>query len=711
MSATSTRFFLLTGRTARISNSDISALVYAPIGRDAQIAASLLDEAGVSSIIVADIASFVAGLKDNVAFAVVTEEALRSADLRGISAWIAAQPSWSDLPFIILTNRGGGPERNPTAARLSEVVGNVSFVERPFHATSFISVARSAMRGRRRQFDARVRMEALDEGERRLQTALAAGRLGAWELDLATNELTTSATFRSLFGRGPNEGFAYTDLLASIHPADLERMQSAVRTTIETGADYSIEYRTVWNDGSTHWVEIRAQLYSDRTGRASKLVGVSADITSRLEEEEHQRLLNEVLEERVAARTRDLEKAYATVMEEVSQRERAEQQLRQSQKMEAIGQLTGGVAHDFNNLLMAVLGNLELLRKYVGDDARAVRLIEGAQQGAKRGASLTQRLLAFARRQDLRIDPVDMRALVTGMEELLKRSVGSTVVVRTDAPDHLPLVSADANQVELALLNLVVNARDAMPDGGEISICLNGVHQSVPDGELAVGDYVVLSVIDQGYGMDRETLRKAVEPFFSTKELGKGTGLGLSMIHGLASQLKGDLRLTSELGKGTKAELWIPVSTSEITNDSAPIEVSVAPTASASGPKRILLVDDDPLIAMSSADMLMDLGHDVVEAHSGKEALEYLGDGSCFDLLITDYSMPGMTGADLVIAVRHIVPKLPILIASGYAELPPGVDLDVARLGKPYTQDQLERELRKLFNDLVVTGPVNRNGP
>lgn len=710
MSAISTRFFLLTGRTARISNSDISALVYAPIGRDAQIAASLLSEAGVSSILVADIPSFVAGLKDDVAFAVVTEEAFRSADLRGISAWIAAQPSWSDLPFIILTNRGGGPERNPTAARLSEVVGNVSFVERPFHATSFISVARSAMRGRRRQFDARVRMEALDEGERRLQTALAAGRLGAWELDLATNELTTSATFRSIFGRSPDEGFAYTDLLASIHPADLERMQLAVRTTIETGADYSIEYRTVWNDGSTHWVEIRAQLYSDRTGRASKLVGVSADITSRLEEEEHQRLLNEVLEERVAARTRDLEKAYATVMEEVTQRERAEQQLRQSQKMEAIGQLTGGVAHDFNNLLMAVLGNLELLRKYVGEDARAVRLIEGAQQGAKRGASLTQRLLAFARRQDLRIDPVDMRALATGMEDLLKRSVGSTVIVRTDVPDHLPLVSADANQIELALLNLVVNARDAMPDGGEISIGLNHVHQSVPDGELAAGDYVVLSVVDQGYGMDRETLRKAVEPFFSTKELGKGTGLGLSMIHGLASQLKGDLKLTSELGRGTKAELWIPVSTSEITNDSAPIEVSLAPTASASGPKRILLVDDDPLIAMSSADMLMDLGHDVVEAHSGKEALEYLGDGSCFDLLITDYSMPGMTGADLVIAVRHIVPKLPILIASGYAELPPGVDLDVARLGKPYTQDQLERELRKLFNDPVVTGPVIGNG-
>lgn len=710
MSAINTRFFLSTGRVARIPNGDTRALVYAPIGRDAQIAASLLKEAGVSSTTVADIASFVAGLGDNIAFAVVTEEAFRSADLKGIFAWIAAQPSWSDLPFIILTNRGGGPERNPTAARLSEVLGNVSFVERPFHATTFISVARSAMRGRRRQFDARARMEALDEGERRLQTALAAGRLGAWELDLATNELTTSATCRLIFGRGPDEEFSYADLLASVHPDDFERMQLAVRATIETGADYAIEYRTVWNDGSTHWVEIRAQLYRDRTGKAIKLVGVSADITSRLKAEEHQRQLNEVLEERVAERTRELEEAYATVMEEVSQRERAEQQLRQSQKMEAIGQLTGGVAHDFNNLLMAVLGNLELLRKCVGNDARAIRLIEGAQQGAKRGASLTQRLLAFSRRQDLRIDPVDMRALVTGMEDLLKRSVGSTVVIKTDVPDHLPLVSADANQVELALLNLVVNARDAMPDGGEIVIGLDHVHQNVQAGELAAGNYVALSVVDQGHGMDRDTLQKAIEPFFSTKELGKGTGLGLSMIHGLASQLKGDLKLTSELGKGTRAELWIPISTSEITNDSAAIEVSAGPTASASGPKRILLVDDDPLIAMSSADMLMDLGHDVVEAHSGKEALEQLGDGTGFDLLITDYSMPGMTGGDLAIAVRHIVPKLPILIASGYAELPPGVDLDVSRLGKPYTQDQLERELHKLFNDPILTGHVVRNG-
>ncbi len=683
-------------RIATIPNSDAIGLIHAPIGRDAQIAASLLQEAGVQPKTAPDLSSFVAGLGDDIAFAVVTEEAFRSADLRAISAWIETQPSWSDLPFIILTNRGGGPERNPAAARLSEVLGNVSFVERPFHATTFISVARSAMRGRRRQYDARSRIEALDEGERRLQTALEAGRLGAWELDLASAVLTTSSTCKAVFGRRPEDPFTYKDLLGSIHPDDRERMQAAVSRTVETGADYSIEYRTIWSDGSVHWAEIRAQLYKDRSGKAIKLVGVSADITARLKAEEHQRQINEILEERVAERTRELEQAHAIMMAEVSQRERAEEQLRQAQKMEAIGQLTGGVAHDFNNLLMVILGNLDLLRKYVGDDVRASRLIDGALQGARRGASLTQRLLAFARRQDLRIDPVDMRALVLGMTDLLKRSVGSTILIETQVPDDLPPVSADANQVELALLNLAVNARDAMPDGGTIRIELKETKQLSPTDELETGSYVVLTVADQGYGMDKETLQKAIEPFFSTKELGKGTGLGLSMIHGLALQLRGDLKLKSTPGKGTTAELWIPVSTSAAI-DIEPDDAMRLDADRHSGPKRILLVDDDVLIAMSSADMLTDLGHEVVEAHSGKEALECLGTGTGFDLMITDYSMPGMTGGDLARAARAIAPDLPILIASGYAELPAGLDLDVAKLGKPYTQDQLAQEIGKLM--------------
>ena len=677
-----------------IPDRNVIALILAPLGRDAQIAGSLLTEAGFESTLCADLANFVSALAEDIAFTVVTEEALRGADLRPLAAWIKSQPSWSDLPFIILTHRGGGPERNPSAARLSQVLGNVSFIERPFHATTFISVATSAVRSRRRQYEARLRIEALDESERRLQTALEAGHLGAWELDLATYALITSAICRGVFGRGPADAFTYDDLIAAIHPDDVKKMKAAIQHTLVSGADYAIEYRTVWPDGSVHWVENRAQLYRDRSGKAIKLVGVSSDVTARITSEEQQRQLNEVLEERVAERTDELHRAHGIVMAEVAQRERAEAQLRQAQKMEAIGQLTGGVAHDFNNLLMAVLGNLELLRKHVDGDAKAARLIDGALQGAKRGASLTQRLLAFARRQDLHVGPVDLGTLVAEMTDLLKRSVGTSVVIQTCLSERMDPVLADPNQLELALLNLVVNARDAMPNGGTVRISLKEVDLAKQLGDLAPGRYGVLTVADEGHGMDENTLQKAVEPFFSTKELGKGTGLGLSMIHGLALQLKGTLRLSSAPGEGTTAELWIPVSSDR----PAVAEAQQAPDELKSvGSLRVLLVDDDFLIAMSSADMLADLGHEAVEAHSGKEALTHLRENGRFDLMITDYSMPEMTGGDLANAARDLFPDLPILVASGYAELPPGIDFDVARLAKPYTQNQLALEIERVM--------------
>ncbi|SOC82425.1 PAS domain S-box-containing protein [Ensifer adhaerens] len=634
-------------------------------------------------------------LGDGVAFVVVTEEALYSADLRPIASWVKAQPSWSDLPFIILTARGGGPERNPAAARWSDILGNASFIERPFHATTFVSVARSATRARRRQYDAALRMEALNEGERRLQTALAAGRLGTWEMDLSTHDLTTSPACRQIFGRAAGESFTYVDFLQALHPQDMETMKLAVAATIEAGTDHALVCRTIWPDGSDHWAEIRAQLHRDRVGVPVKLVGVCADVTVRVEAEEQQRRLNEVLEERVAERTRELQEAYRLVLTEAKQRERAEEQLRQAQKMETIGQLTGGIAHDFNNLLMVVLGNLQLLNKHVAGDSKATRLIDGALQGAQRGASLTQRLLAFARKQDLQVTPVNLHALVRDMEDLLQRSVGSRVTIELADLQRLPPVLADANQVELALLNLTVNARDAMPDGGTVRIELREAAQRSEVESLSPGRYVVLSVIDEGEGMDLVTLQRAIEPFFSTKELGKGTGLGLSMVHGLALQMNGGLKLISAIGEGTTAELWIPVAKEDTAEQEPVPSTDKSPRLRAS--RRILLVDDDVLIAMSSTDMLIDLGHEVVEVHSGKAALKIIDSGENFDLLITDYSMPGMTGMELAKAVRDRVPDLPVLLASGYADLPPGVEIDVVRLGKPYTQDQLAAVIDKML--------------
>jgi nitrogen-specific signal transduction histidine kinase len=393
------------------------------------------------------------------------------------------------------------------------------------------------------------------------------------------------------------------------------------------------------------------------------------------------------------ARTAELKAAHATVLAEIAQRERAEDQLRQTQKLEMIGQLTGGVAHDFNNLLMAVLGNLDLLRKHVPDDPKTARLINGALQGAQRGAALTQRLLAFARRQDLNVEPRNLADLIRGAADLIERSAGSEIELRLALPADLPLTLIDANQIELAVLNLVVNARDAMPNGGVLTITVD--HLRAPaEGELAAGHHVRLVVSDTGCGMDVETLERATEPFFSTK-LGKGTGLGLSMVHGLALQLKGALRLTSQVGVGTKAELWLPVTTSAAEKAKP---MTSEPNVEINGKITVLVVDDDALIAMSTVDMLEDLGHEVIEANSGQRALEILRDGRTIDLLITDYSMPRMNGAQLAAAARDIRADLPVLLATGYAELPPGSGIDLPRIGKPYRQDQLAAEIVKVLN-------------
>ena len=383
--------------------------------------------------------------------------------------------------------------------------------------------------------------------------------------------------------------------------------------------------------------------------------------------------LNETLEERVAT--------------EIRERIKIEEAFRQAQKMEAVGQLTGGIAHDFNNLLAAVLGNLRLLRKRLADDAAAVRLIEGAIEGAERGASLTQRLLAFARQQDLHPAPVDVAGLMHGMLEMLRRSIGPLIQIETGFAADLWPAHVDANQLELALLNLVVNARDAMPEGGRLTLSAhNATVVAAADDALGAGDYVCLAVVDTGAGMDEATLARATEPFFTTKGAGKGTGLGLSMVHGLAAQSGGALRLSSRPGAGTTAELWLPRA------QEMPARVVAAPRRSAPQAPRsctVLLVDDDALISMATCEMLKDLGHKVVEVPSGSKALEILQAGTPIDLVVSDEAMPNMRGTQLATAIRAAWPDLPIILATGYAELPKGSALELPLLRKPYSQQDL----------------------
>jgi PAS domain S-box-containing protein len=674
------------------------AVILAPIGRDAAVAAALIRAGGFYADIAGDLAALLHEIEAGAGLAVIAEEAIKTADLRGLVKWLGEQPSWSDFPIVLMTHQGGGPERNPDAARLGQALGNVTFIERPFHPTTLVSIVGSAVRGRRRQYQTRAILEDLTESEGLLQTALNAGHLGALELHLPEFELEASDTCKTFYGRKPGDPLTYQDLLAAIHPDDRAPRQEVLDRSIKTGNDYSFEYRNIWPDGSVHWVDVRARAVRKLDGSLKSLVGVSSDITARKTFEiERENLLAQLAAERTALAEltatleQRVEERSAELMKEVAAREKAQEQLRQAQKMETIGQLTGGVAHDFNNLLMAVMGNLDLLRKRVPDDPRLHRLIDGALQGAERGASLTQRLLAFARQQDLKALPVNLGALIQGMIDLLERSLGPRIALRLDIPENLPPARVDSNQLELAILNLAINSRDAMPDGGSIDIRVAECRSS-GDATLQPGNYLKVSVIDIGKGMTSEILKKAIEPFFSSKPLGKGTGLGLSMVHGLAVQLGGALQLASTVGKGTTATLILPVATAAPEAES-PAQVTPKINRSAV----ILYVDDDPLIAMSTMEMLEDLGHRVIGANSGLHALDIIKSEQPIDLMMTDHVMPGMTGIELAAASREVRPSLPILLATGYADLPEGAQLDLPRLAKPYHQDQLRDRLDQLL--------------
>ena len=383
-----------------------------------------------------------------------------------------------------------------------------------------------------------------------------------------------------------------------------------------------------------------------------------------------------------------------------AERERDEtaEALRQSQKLEMIGQLTGGVAHDFNNLLMAIRSSLDLLgRRLPAGDDRTARYLANAVSAVDRGAGLTQRMLAFARKQDLRADAVDVGTLLPGLRDLLQRSLGPQIEIAVDVAAPLRPALVDANQLEMAVLNLAVNARDAIDGAGRLTLVADMV-QVDEAADLDPGGYVRIAVGDTGAGMDEATLAQAMEPFFTTKGVGKGTGLGLPMVHGLAKQSGGAFRLESAPGAGTTATLYLPVAAT--TTDAA---AEAAPDQAPPEPRRakdrltILAVDDDILVSMGTVGLLEDLGHEVIETHSGEAALEVLTARPDIDVLMTDQAMPKMTGVELARRARALRPDLPIILATGYAEMPEGgADCITARLEKPFSDASLARTLEAL---------------
>ncbi|MGK9419171.1 ATP-binding protein [Pseudomonas cedrina] len=544
------------------------AIILAPVGRDSSLAQMMLGEAGYVGAIADDLQMLCEMMAQGAGLLIIAAEALRGANLEPLLEQLHEQPAWSDLPIVLMTHHGGNEQNG--SSHLSGLLGNVTFLERPFHPVTLISLVSAALRGRRRQYEARDRLVDLSQSELRLQR------------------------------------------------------------TLET-LEQQVEERT-------------AQLRSN------------------------------------------------------------EEALRQSQKMEAVGQLTGGIAHDFNNMLTGIIGSLELLRRRVArgklDDLDS--LIDLGVTSANRAAGLTHRLLAFSRRQSLDSKPVNINELVSSMGELLQRSINESIKLDMRLIDQLWTAEVDPNQLESALLNLVINARDAMPSGGRLTVETTNRHLdsvfTAAYGSLSPGDYVELSVSDTGCGIPENIMGRVFDPFFTTKPIGQGTGLGLSMIYGFARQSHGHVTIYSEVDKGTTVSLFLPRYMGEIINPEAP-NPTLAPFANRG--ETVLIVEDDPAVRVLVSTVLKELGYAYVEAGDAHTAVPIIESGQRIDLMISDVGLPGMNGRQLAEIGRQLRPGLKVLFITGYAEhaavrggfLDPGMQL----ITKPFTFDLLTAKVREMI--------------
>jgi len=541
--------------------------------------------------------------------------------------------------------------------------------------------------------------------------------IGVWSIDLTANRVRGTAQFFRIMGLEPTSESVSVDVLRALRlPGDRERVLAGFRDALSTGGDtYEIEYRIIRPDGNLRWIFGRGRVIRDADGLPIRYSGVDLDITERKATEEaldaarrELERMNQVLEQRVRDRTADLEA-------EAARRIEAESRLNQAQKMEAVGQLTGGIAHDFNNILQVIMGSLEIVMIALqrgaadgpGTDARALaeRVTATAQRATQSAKQLIQRLLAFSRQQPLAPMMLDVNRLVGDMTEIIERLLGATIRVKTQLAPEGPTVFADRNQLESVLLNLVVNARDAMPKGGLLRIEAANVDQreDCPD-DLAPGQYVELSVADTGCGIAKEHLHRVFEPFFTTKDTGQGSGLGLSMVYGFVKQSGGHVRIDSDVGRGTTVRIYLPRS-----HPDAAATPDAATTSTPTGGGRpvarpgetILMVDDDENVRSVGVDVLEGLGYTVVEAADGAAALRILEDPQRprFDLLVTDVVLPGgMSGPELADAVHAKRPSLPVLFTSGYARYPMARDdrpIPESRLlGKPFSIEHLAQRCR-----------------
>ncbi|MDB5507948.1 MAG: putative sensor histidine kinase with and Response regulator receiver domain [Hyphomicrobiales bacterium] len=654
-------------------------VVLAPIGRDGQVICAILTDAGFDCEIATDVKDLL-GRLDTASAGVLAEEAFTSSsELALIDQWLSIQEAWSDFPFVLLSIPSD--EADQRRAQLRDVLGNITLLERPLRPDTLVRAVRSASRARQRQreaarlLDERARAEAERRvREERLRELFDNAADAIFITDSAGCVTDVNPAACTLL-EAPREDLIGRLIASLIMPDEREDFTLWMARQTD-GQATSAEWRMIRPRGRWLDTEISARVLSDGRWQA-----FARDIGDRRLAEEALRDWNETLEARVAERTAELVQTQTA--------------LAQAQKMEAVGQLTGGVAHDFNNLLMVISGGLEMLSRDP-DPERRKRVTDGMRQAVERGAALTRQLLTFSRRDALKPVVLELDRRISAMSEMLERSLRGDIRVEMSFQSQLWPVDVDPTQLELAVLNLAVNARDAMPEGGTLRVRGENA-PDVQDEDLA-GDFVRIAVSDNGSGMSAEIIARVFEPFFTTKGIGKGSGLGLAQIYGFAKESGGGVRISSEVGVGTTVSVLlprtrrVPLAADLVSDDSARIHRSARTSPEAT----VLLVEDDDEVAALVGEMIEQLGYDVTRVATGAAALGAMANGRDIDVVFSDILMPGeMSGADLAREIRRRRPDMPIVLTTGYdGEARVATDqLRLPVLRKPYRLEALARVL------------------